>query len=88
MARIDIKFHSDYELWKIKFYPQNNFVECQTFPGNIISWGRKFFQTEHCREENSGTRKFEELNFFQEFEEYFLRKFKDFFCQGRKFQDF
>ena len=47
------------------------------------------FQTENCKKENSGTRKFQESQFFMEFENSFLEKIPGFyFKQGRKFQDF
>ena len=47
------------------------------------------FQTEHCRKENSGTRKFQESQFVMEFENFVLEKIPGFyFKQGRKFQDF
>ena len=47
------------------------------------------FQTEHCRKENSGTRKFQESQFVMEFENFVLEQIPGFyFKQGRKFQDF
>ena len=51
--------------------------------------GTENFQTEHCRKEHSGTRKFQEYQFVMEFEKLFLEKIPGFhFKQGRKFQDF
>ena len=51
--------------------------------------GTENFQTEHCRKEHLGTRKFQEYQFVMEFEKLFLEKIPGFyFEQGRKFQDF
>ena len=51
--------------------------------------GTENFQTEHCRNEHSGTRKFQEYQFVMEFDKLFLEKIPGFhFKQGRKFQDF
>ena len=38
--------------------------------------------------ENSGTRKFQEYQFFMEFKKFFLRKFQDFFFRGQKIPGF
>ena len=51
--------------------------------------GTENFQTEYCRKEHLGTRKFQEYQFVMEFEKLFLEKIPGFyFEQGRKFQDF
>ena len=51
--------------------------------------GTENFQTELCRKEHLGTRKFQEYQFAMEFEKLFLEKIPGFhFKQDRKFQDF